>query len=485
MRYQHKDRDAQKERSDDLVPVRLDLEIDKLRLRDTFTWNFNDHIVSPIQFAEGLIEDFHIPVDQRRTFLEQIHSSMVEQIQDFHPHLFIEEEPLDPHLPYLAYKNDDMRILVKLNITIGRHSLVDQFEWDINNPTNSPEEFARNMAADLCLSGEFMTSIAHSIREQTQTFTKSLFITGHSFDGRTVEDLDLRDAMQPSPIPTPFRAYQQAREFAPFFYELNEADLERTEDAFSREQRQQKRSVNRKGGPTLPELKERLRTVRTMVVSSVVPGAADTTEDSGLYRPTRRTGRGRKSYRVDDEGSDISGSEEESAPGTPVLQGTSRVKRGAASAAQAAMRAVQPSSLTPEFQQPRPKRVGWAYEPNPVTGAAGMMLRLKMPRVRYRELIRDVQRDESVRKEMARSQMHQANRRTGTPQRGQDMSMPPPSHARQSLPPQAGTFRPPSSDPIARVSQADGTTDTPPQPRPNPTGNPPQGVSFVDLALPY
>jgi SWI/SNF-related matrix-associated actin-dependent regulator of chromatin subfamily B protein 1 len=27
--------------------------------------------------------------------------------------------------------------------------LVDQFEWDINSPINSPEDFAHSMAADL------------------------------------------------------------------------------------------------------------------------------------------------------------------------------------------------------------------------------------------------------------------------------------------------------------------------------------------------
>lgn len=469
LRYPRIVRDKLKEKADELVPVRLDLEIDKLRLRDTFTWNFNDDIVPRKMFAEGLVEDFQIPEDHRRLFIEQVFQSMDDQINEHHPYPFMEESSLHPHLPYFSYKNEDLRILVKLNITIGIHSLVDQFEWDINSPANSPEDFAKKMAADLCLSGEFMTAIAHSIREQTDTFTKALYIAGHPFDGRPVVDLDVRDNMQPSPLPNVFRAYQQARDFTPFFFELNEADLERAEDAFSREQRQQKRAVNRKGGPTLPDLKERLRTVRTMLVSSVVPGAADSLDDCGLYKPTRRTARGRKQYRIDDEGSEISGSDDESVRLSPNIQGPSRARRGAASAAQAAMRAAQPSSLTPEPQQFRTKKFGWAYETNPMTGAQGLILKVKVPRTKYREVVREQKRAAAAR------QQH------GTPHRTHDGSMPPPVHGRQPIPEQGSHIRAPSNGPVGRASHPD---NTPPPSRSNAIAYAPQGVSQRYISCP-
>lgn len=44
--------------------------------------------------------------------------------------------------------------------------MVDQFEWDLSNPLNSPEEFARRLCAELGLGGEFVTTIAYSIRGQ-------------------------------------------------------------------------------------------------------------------------------------------------------------------------------------------------------------------------------------------------------------------------------------------------------------------------------
>ena len=54
----------------------------------------------------------------------------------------------------------------QLNIHVGNISLVDQFEWDLSNPLNSPEVFARQLCADLGLGGEFATTIAYSIRGQ-------------------------------------------------------------------------------------------------------------------------------------------------------------------------------------------------------------------------------------------------------------------------------------------------------------------------------
>ena len=54
----------------------------------------------------------------------------------------------------------------QLNIHVGNISLVDQFEWDLSNPLNSPELFAQELCADLGLGGEFATTIAYSIRGQ-------------------------------------------------------------------------------------------------------------------------------------------------------------------------------------------------------------------------------------------------------------------------------------------------------------------------------
>ncbi|EXJ93056.1 hypothetical protein A1O3_01612 [Capronia epimyces CBS 606.96] len=404
-----KEQILQAEQSEDLVPIRLDIDWGKIRLRDTFTWNLHDHTLSVDYFAEKLVEDFGLEVAACRPLVQAVAASIREQITDYCPQIYTDEEPLDPSQPYFAYKNDEMRILIKLNITIGQNTLIDQFEWELNNPFNSPEEFARQMTNDLSLAGEFTTAIAHSIREQCQLFSKSLHITGYPFDGRPVEDPDLRENFLPSPLPGTFRPYQAAKDYTPYLYELNEADLERTELSISREQRRQKRSTNRRGGPALPDLKDRQRTIRSLVISSVIPGGALSLEESRIFRITksaRRSARG-AGQRDGLEDSDESDSED-SGPDSPAIpthllqQGTARTRgmRNAALTATAGIRSnlsgfasarsATPDSITPSHHEGRAsvRRKDYKEDSDEESGPDKLIITLRLGRAKLRDWTR-------------------------------------------------------------------------------------------------
>ncbi|KAL9106227.1 MAG: hypothetical protein Q9227_008695 [Pyrenula ochraceoflavens] len=405
-RVSRKEFKIQAEQAEELVPIRLDIEWGKIKLRDTFTWNLNDRVTPPDYFAEKIVEDFGLKVDECRPLVQLVTQSISEQLTDFYPQIYMEEDPLDPNLPYSAYKNDEMRVLIKLNITIGQITLVDQFEWELNNPYNSPEEFATQMVDDLSLSGEFVTAIAHSIREQCQLFSKSLYITGHPFDGRPVEDVDLKTAFLDSPLPTCFRPHQMAAHYQPALYDVNEAELERMETAISRDQRRQKRSTNRRGGPALPDLKERPIVIRSSIVSSVIPGAAQSLDESRIFKVSRKSRRSQPGLSrgdgVEDSGESDS---DESAPDSPaipthLLQGTARTRgiRNAASAAQAAMRAnlsgIGVRSATPEstslHHESRTSRSRRDYrEESSEEPPDKYIIKLKISRQKYREWMRN------------------------------------------------------------------------------------------------
>jgi len=63
-----------------LVPVRLDMEVDGQKLRDTFCWNKNEQLITPEMFAEVLCDDLDV---NPGTFVPLIAQAIRSQIEAF------------------------------------------------------------------------------------------------------------------------------------------------------------------------------------------------------------------------------------------------------------------------------------------------------------------------------------------------------------------------------------------------------------------
>ncbi|PWN50706.1 SNF5-domain-containing protein [Violaceomyces palustris] len=164
----------------------------------------------------------------------------------------------------------------QLDITVGSMNLVDQFEWDANdqNPT-AAEEFAEVFTADLGLSGEFRTAIAHSIREQVHVHVKSLAMTGHAFDGRPIADDELRNAFLPLVGKDNIsRGEGEADAFTPRLLQLTESEIERLDRERERDARRKRRQTRGRRGVNLPD-REPQKTQRSPAVFGLQSATAD------------------------------------------------------------------------------------------------------------------------------------------------------------------------------------------------------------------
>ncbi|KAI7897650.1 uncharacterized protein BX663DRAFT_527449 [Cokeromyces recurvatus] len=136
-----------------LVPIRLDIDLDDVKLRDVFLWNMNEQYLTPEMFAELLCEDLQLDTTK---FIKPISESIRAQVIDF-------EAVYEYELP----NGGNKRVEINLDLQIGKVNLRDKFEWDLDNVhSNAPEVFSRQLAAELGLGGEYVSIIAHGIRDQ-------------------------------------------------------------------------------------------------------------------------------------------------------------------------------------------------------------------------------------------------------------------------------------------------------------------------------
>ena len=182
-----------------LVPIRLDMDIDGQKLRDTFMWNKNEQVLTPDQYAEVICDDLDLnPIN----FVPAIAAAIQQQLDSSTNNDFTEN---------LLKEQQDQRVIIKLNIHVGNISLVDQFEWDLSDERNQPEEFAKKLCADLSLGGEFVTAIVYSIRGQIAWHQRSFAFSDNHLP----------------PVEMAFRNQSEADTWSPFLETLTDAEMEK------------------------------------------------------------------------------------------------------------------------------------------------------------------------------------------------------------------------------------------------------------------
>jgi len=180
-----------------LVPIRLDMDIEGQKLRDTFLWNKNETMLAAEQFAEVLCDDLDLnPLN----FVPAIAAAIQQQVESF-----------PSESDNLLKEQRDQRVVIKLNIHVGNISLVDQFEWDLAEENNNPEDFSRKICADLGLGGEFATAVLYSIRGQLAWHMKTYVFS----------------ETQMPPIENAFRNQSEADIWSPFLETLTDAEMEK------------------------------------------------------------------------------------------------------------------------------------------------------------------------------------------------------------------------------------------------------------------
>lgn len=151
-----------------LIPIKLSIEFNSgtSKLVDYFMWNTLDPYLTPNKFAALLVTELELPV----LLQSEISSSITKQIED------------SQYVSSLQLPNNEYHVVVDLSVNLNRKMYEDKFEWDLKLTDITPEDFADIVVADMGLSLEFRTAIAHSLHEMILRLKKDLLEGSYNFE---------------------------------------------------------------------------------------------------------------------------------------------------------------------------------------------------------------------------------------------------------------------------------------------------------------
>jgi SWI/SNF-related matrix-associated actin-dependent regulator of chromatin subfamily B protein 1 len=95
---------------DHVIPIRLDVEHDHFRLRDTFMWNVSDTVISPEMFAVSICDDFGVSPHH---FVSKIVAIINERVSEYRNQIAPAEQP-GPSLKGRLLDNEDTKTTLEI-----------------------------------------------------------------------------------------------------------------------------------------------------------------------------------------------------------------------------------------------------------------------------------------------------------------------------------------------------------------------------------
>lgn len=137
----------------ELVPMRIDIELEGRRLREFITWESQEPNFTPHFFAEVLCEEQKLP----QPFAKEITRTI--------------EQKLSRYEKYHPGNYECLQVL-EIEVRVDGLVLRDRLVWDINNLDNCPDAFAQMLCADLGLGGDVAACVSNAIREKICFYQK-------------------------------------------------------------------------------------------------------------------------------------------------------------------------------------------------------------------------------------------------------------------------------------------------------------------------
>jgi SWI/SNF-related matrix-associated actin-dependent regulator of chromatin subfamily B protein 1 len=94
---------------DHVIPIRLDIEHDHFRLRDTFMWNVSDTVITPEAFAVTICDDFGVSPN---IYVPKIVAIINERVAEYRDQVAPAEQPCPSLKGHIDLENDDGKAMM-------------------------------------------------------------------------------------------------------------------------------------------------------------------------------------------------------------------------------------------------------------------------------------------------------------------------------------------------------------------------------------